>query len=684
MHLRAPLARGATILFAIVAPACSAPSGAEPPPTPATARAVVDELARTTPFTQRIADFPAVPGPSLRALDVILPREASAPLRVGVHGSDAQWVEVTPIGLSPVAAEEVEDAIVFRGASPHTDVVHLRAGGGAEEVRVLRAADAPSTARYDVRLGPGLRALRVRDERIEALDAEGTVQLATDPAFAIDARGERRAVHVELETPTTVRLSLETTGLAYPIAIDPVWTAVPSMSASRSNATASLLATGAVLVVGGSDLASGKSLGTTERYDPSANTWSNAAALVHARAEHTATRLPDGEVLVVGGNGPIAGGGFGAVVDAERYNPASNAWRAAGVSAVGVGHATVLLSSGKVLAMGGADASGNALTIAQLYDPSANAWTTIAPMKTARMLHTATTLSDGTVLVTGGASTSATTSGGTSSAELYDPVAATWSDASSMNARRSRHTAVLLPNGKVLVVGDDGTAGAAPPDLYNPVARTFVPTKPMRASRGSPTSNLFGGIGVLVAGGSGSGEAGSGEVYDWKADRWLFATYMTAQRQGHVAATLVDGRVLVAGGDNLASAELFAPLAAASACTSSGECDSLVCASLKCCDPSTGCGAPVDAACRLDSDCAAGSVCSAARTCVAQAAPVASGDGGGSGCACAPKCQNKSGGNGGGCNCGVLPGDADVGYVLAGLALPALAMLRRRGRRRTE
>ena len=70
-------------------------------------------------------------------------------------------------------------------------------------------------------------------------------------------------------------------------------------------------------------------------------------------------------------------------------------------------------------------------------------------MTDARFRHTATLLPNGKVLVTGGFNGYVTIS----SAELYDPAAGTWTQLGNFPGNRCDHTATLLPEGKVLVAG---------------------------------------------------------------------------------------------------------------------------------------------------------------------------------------------------------------------------------------
>jgi hypothetical protein len=142
---------------------------------------------------------------------------------------------------------------------------------------------------------------------------------------------------------------------------------------------------------------------------------------------------------------------------------------------------------------------------AELYDPRNGSWTVTESMHAARAYHTATLLPDGKVLVAGGSGTLPSGAPGlVASAELFDPGSGTWTATGIMNEARADHTATLLPDGKVLVVGGSGSSLIDLPtsaELFDPGSGSWTATGSMIEARDNPMATLLPDGTVLVAGG---------------------------------------------------------------------------------------------------------------------------------------------------------------------------------------
>lgn len=280
------------------------------------------------------------------------------------------------------------------------------------------------------------------------------------------------------------------------------WTSVGSMVTARLDHTATLLPSGKVLVAGG--LVGPDpfgSLTSTELYDPTTDSWSAAAPMIVSRARQTATLLPDGRVLVVGGLtlAVRAGGLFSSQApDAEIYDPKANRWSAtAPMGFYRMDQTATRLADGRVLVAGG---QGDAATFksTEIYDATADRWISAAPMGVRRSRHAATLLPDGDVLVVGGTGEEPNSLPiSLTSAEIYDPRANLWVTVASMAGVHVEPTATLLDDGTVLIVG---LSGRSRPEVYDLERNTWSSTGPSMDRYHHTATRLLDGR-VLIAGG---------------------------------------------------------------------------------------------------------------------------------------------------------------------------------------
>lgn len=330
--------------------------------------------------------------------------------------------------------------------------------------------------------------------------------------------------------------------------------------------TATLLKDGRVLVVGGqkvpfTDRAQDVS-GDVEIYDPASGWFTRARALARPRALHAATLLEDGRVLVTGGEY----GGTHILAEVEIYDAKKGRFAPAGrMTAPRQAHTATLLSDGRVLLAGGFGGGepGQYLATADLYDPVTGRFTATGPLGQRRQLHTATLLPDGRVLIVGGFGPPEGSANALplTAAELYDPAAGRFIPTGGLGIARLLHQATRLANGKVLVTGGAGAgfAALAEAELYDPAAGTFRAVGAMGTRRQSHSATLLPGGQVLVVGGAAqlavpASATGSAEWYDPGAERFSPAGTLQFPRTRHTGTRLSTGAVVLIGGHSAVNA----------------------------------------------------------------------------------------------------------------------------------
>ena len=327
------------------------------------------------------------------------------------------------------------------------------------------------------------------------------------------------------------------------------WTNSGSLTTNRAAQTATLLPNGKVLIAGGVDINTADSLSSAELYDPLTSICTSIAPMTTNRWWHTATLLPNGKVLAVGGVG--VGGCIGYLSTAEVYDPAKGTWTPAGaMSTYRVLHTATLLPNGKVLIAGGQGDTNQCtirnLSSAELFDPASGQWAATGAMNDAHEEHTATLLPNGLVLIAGGGGGFV---GISSSAELFDPATGRWAVTGTMHDAREDHTATLLPSGKVLVAGGAGVSNyLSSAELYDPATRSWTSTGAMITARGNHKATLLPNGKVLVAGGDTGGALTNAELYDPATGVWTACGPLNSASSLHTATLLLNGKVFLAGG----------------------------------------------------------------------------------------------------------------------------------------
>lgn len=292
---------------------------------------------------------------------------------------------------------------------------------------------------------------------------------------------------------------------------DPVtrtWAATGSLPSPASGLAAAPTANDGVLVVGGYVAGSGATA-SAYLYSPATGVFTAAGGLAHARNGHTATALPAGQVLVVGGVDPAIVGEASDQLAAELFDPASATFSLAGQLGQGrTNHSATALASGDVLVMGGRSNSlPNYPNTLERWSKTTRTFTLAAATPTGfhGADHTATLLPSGSVLFIGGRTTVLSPSG---AVDRYDPATDAWTSLASLagvSTSRTQHGALLLPGGRVAVVG--GITYPPVPaveralELYDPATDGWARgSGDLRLARQDPTVTLLDGGNVLVAG----------------------------------------------------------------------------------------------------------------------------------------------------------------------------------------
>jgi N-acetylneuraminic acid mutarotase len=299
-----------------------------------------------------------------------------------------------------------------------------------------------------------------------------------------------------------------------PAADGAVWLDAGDLQEGRNATNVVVVGAAEVLVVGSDYRTSWQSAcgaatngsDSIEIGDPDARTWEKTASLTSPREDPSVVALLDGRALMTGGQ------------RGENFEPA-------------------------------------AFSSTYVFDPATRLWSRSGLLHTARYGSAAAVLQDGRVLVAGGMYLDKTVGPRVlDSSELWDPGSGAWSRVGRLAQTRGNASAVVLTDGRVLIVGgieDDSSAEQASAEVYDPASGRWAPAGTLATARRGFALIALSDGGALVAGGMTAGgftRLSSVERFDPASDTWSEAEDLPVAVAGAAGIRLLDGRVLMAGG----------------------------------------------------------------------------------------------------------------------------------------
>jgi large repetitive protein len=273
--------------------------------------------------------------------------------------------------------------------------------------------------------------------------------------------------------------------------------ALAPMHWERCFHTTTLLPDGRVVVIGGTVATGGSAAGAAEIL--SGGVWTSLGGPSFTGPE--TALLPNGEILIIDPSTRPHG---------YLFNPKNLTFRQTVGDYTGTysSFTLTLMNNGKALILG---SSGS--DVIEVYDPQTETFSVVSALSDRRVAHTATLMPDGKVLIAGGRYGSGPNQGKPISATyLFNPNVTPptnpWTILDVLNQPRYNHSAVLLPDGRVAVLG--GQLGATGDtidavELYNPAENMWRVVGTLLVERASHKTILSSKGKLVTFGGYGDG-----------------------------------------------------------------------------------------------------------------------------------------------------------------------------------
>ena len=334
------------------------------------------------------------------------------------------------------------------------------------------------------------------------------------------------------------------------------------LGAHRERFSVITLNDGRVMAIGGKaiglrNVEMGNFEDSTELLDTTTMTWKLTGKMNEKRKSPGVAQLDNQTVIAAGGTGAAKV----PLNSVEIWNPKTEEWKhIASMNTARDSMGYALLPDGRFMVTGGKSIDKKGVLISsikesEIYDPETEKWIEVAPMHEKRVNHTATLLNDGNVLVIGGGKEDGPYS---KTVELYDTKRDIWISLEPMSVGRAMHTATKLLDGRVLIVGGRGKKTST--EIYDPRNKKWSGSGDTKYPRAEHSAISLPDGSVLITGGI--GQLAQVELYNSRTNSWSTITELSTGRYRHSSAVLDDGTAVVMGGISedgiLASTETLA------------------------------------------------------------------------------------------------------------------------------
>ena len=320
------------------------------------------------------------------------------------------------------------------------------------------------------------------------------------------------------------------------------------LGAHRERFSVLTLNDGRIMAVGGKaiglrNVEMGNFEDSTELLDVTTMTWKLTGKMSEKRKSPGIAQLADETVIAAGGTGAAKV----PLNSVETWDPGSEKWQLItpmNTSRDSMGY--VLLPDGRFMVTGGKSIDKKGVLISsikesEIYDPETEKWIEVAPMHEKRVNHTATLLNDGNVLVVGGGKEDGPYS---KTVELYDTTRDVWIALEPLSVGRALHTATKLLDGRVLIVGGRGKKTSS--EIYDPRNKKWSSAGDTEYPRAEHSAIRLPDGSVLITGGI--GQLTQVELYNPRTNSWSTIGQLSTGRYRHSASVLSDGTAVVMGG----------------------------------------------------------------------------------------------------------------------------------------